>query len=222
MFHQSGTGKSALTKSRTWRRLSHVSPVEGVISQLADCLHGAWSRCVVSSTSMKRNQNTPRNCVNYHWHHSNPVTLPKAWPKMSQGFLKESLDLFCTVVSFAQTFLMLPPDFFTINSSTIDWRQILIMIAWNHRLNMNKNLDCSTSFFDFLLLPGHSRWQWLLTCWLVMVTHWRRSLLIRYSKASSSLTSHLDEPQGLVVPLAIGTCCRGDQKGGELILGSRN
>lgn len=33
---------------------------------------------------------------------------------------------------------MLPPDFFTINSSTIDWRQILIMMAWNHRKKVNK------------------------------------------------------------------------------------
>ena len=57
------------------------------------------------------------------------------------------------------------------------------------------------------------------TCWLVMVTHCRRSLLIRYSKASSSLTSHLDELQGVVVPLAIGTCCRFEQKDRELWLG---
>lgn len=42
---------------------------------------------------------------------------------------------------------------------------------------------------------------------LVMVTHWRRSLLIRYSKESSSLISNWPELQGLVVPLAIGTCC---------------
>lgn len=55
-------------------------------------------------------------------------------------------------------------------------------------------------------------WPCLLTCWLVMVTHWRRSLLIRYSKASSSLTSHLDELQVLVVPLANGTCWRGQRE----------
>ena len=55
----------------------------------------------------------------------------------------------------------------------------------------------------------HAHWahQWPLTCWLVMVTHWRRSLLIRYSKASSSLTSHLLELHGLFVPLDTGTCC---------------
>ncbi len=64
------------------------------------------------------------------------------------------------------------------------------------------------------LQPPHWPRQRLLTCWLVMVTHWRRSLLIRYSKASSSLTSHLDELQGLVVPLAIGTCCRVRRKEG--------
>lgn len=28
------------------------------------------------------------------------------------------------------TFLILPPDFFTISSSTMDCRQMLIMIAW--------------------------------------------------------------------------------------------
>lgn len=36
-----------------------------------------------------------------------------------------------------QTFFILPPDFFTINSSTIDWRQVLIMIAWNHKYKAN-------------------------------------------------------------------------------------
>lgn len=47
---------------------------------------------------------------------------------------------------------------------------------------------------------------------LVMVTHWRRSLLIRYSKESSSLISNWPELQGLVVPLAIGTCCSDKNK----------
>lgn len=58
---------------------------------------------------------------------------------------------------------------------------------------------------------------------LVMVTHWRRSLLIRYSKESSSLISNWPELQGLVVPLAIGTCCsdkKQRQKKRHLLLSS--
>lgn len=40
---------------------------------------------------------------------------------------------------------MLPPDFFTISSSTIDWRQMLIMIAWNHS-RYQSNVEFSTHF----------------------------------------------------------------------------
>lgn len=116
---------------------------------------------------------------------------------------------------------MLPPDFFTINSSTIDWRQMLIMMAWNHTMKLIKS-----DLLDMFLKALHNHiWRsiqltapvWHFTCWLVMVTHCSRSLLIRYSKASSSLTSHLEELQGLVVPLVIGTCCRVDHKYGELV-----
>lgn len=46
-------GGSGLRKAHTEGTLSHFSPVEGEISQLADCLAGGWGRCVVSSASVR-------------------------------------------------------------------------------------------------------------------------------------------------------------------------
>lgn len=113
------------------------------------------------------------------------------------------------------TFLMLPPDFFTISSSTIDCRQILIMMAWGKKTKspLVQRSDLSNHFqhFIFHLFRHYSiTFQHILrlTCGLVMVTHCRRSLLIKYSKASSSFTSHLLELLGFAVPFATGTCCR--------------
>lgn len=40
-----------LREAQSQGSLPHVLPVEGEISQLADCLTGGWSRCVVSSAS---------------------------------------------------------------------------------------------------------------------------------------------------------------------------
>lgn len=62
---------SGLREAHTEGTLSHFSPVEGEISQLADCLAGGWSRCVVSLASgrwrrtAEEMRNTRRNPVNY-------------------------------------------------------------------------------------------------------------------------------------------------------------
>lgn len=164
------------------------SPVEGEISQLAECLACGWSRCCVVSAASTAD--TAEGIVS-------------KWTQDSNGS-------FCHFSSFPKlTFLMLPPDFLTISSSTMDWRQMLIMMAWGHGGKRRQRRPGDRLFRE------RNQWfaHFFFTCWLVMVTHWRRSLLIRYSKASSSFTSHLVEPEGLLVPLATGTCCTRQKEG---------
>lgn len=43
--------KKATAENKKLGMLSRFSPVEGKISQLADCQTGGWSHCVVSSAS---------------------------------------------------------------------------------------------------------------------------------------------------------------------------
>lgn len=127
----------------------HFLPVEGAISQLAESLLGRWSRCVASSASVEEERRIQAgiliNCV-----------MQIFYCKANKWF-KAHIKFY--VSNRTQTFFMLPPDFFTISSSTIDWRQMLIMIAWDHTRSQ-WNLELSTCFWppDGVFSPAD--WWW--------------------------------------------------------------
>lgn len=132
---------------------------------------------------------------------------PSPDPKKSQG--QDGIPSWSHHPAPTLTLRMLPPDFFTISSSTMDCKQMLSMMACKGQVSWGSlhptAIPHPTRALPFPSQPPPDHHGGSSTCGLVMVTHCSRSLLIRYSKASSSFTSDFPGllPEG---PLLIGTC----------------